>query len=305
MERDLELQQLLDELKQETGIEFSITGECDGGLEATITKLRQLVKTYKAGHNRDYFLRRVLAGEVATAQIHQDAKRLHIDVKERFRVFYIEICQEYDIDVQAILKNLFYPQTAIFVLRMDTSHFVVLKAVRKQDEKAGAVEAAHMIRDMLNTEAMLDARVAYGPTAGELEHLQGSYGEAKLAMEIGRIFYVQERVFSYNRLGMGRLIRSLPISVCKAYIREVFGAALPEKLDAETLTTISTFFDNGLNISETARKLYVHRNTLVYRLEKLQKTIGLDIRNFDDAMTYRIVAMAVEYIQYMEKQNEQ
>lgn len=301
MEQEQELQRLLNELKQDTGITFAVTGECEDGREATIAQLRKLVKSYRTGNNREYFLQRVLNGEVVSSPLYQDAKRFHINAGDLFRVFYIELCQEYDIDVQAILKSLFYPQTAIFVIPMSSSRFVVLKAVSKRGSEADAAKNAYMILDMLNTEAMLDARVAYGTAARQLEFLQDSYREARLAMEIGHIFYVRERVFAYDHLGIGRLIYELPVSVCKAYVKEVFGDNIPESLDLEMLTTINAFFDNGLNISETARNLYVHRNTLVYRLEKLQKTIGLDIRNFEDAMTYKIVVMAVDYIRYMEK----
>ena len=117
-------------------------------------------------------------------------------------------------------------------------------------------------------------------------------------MKIGKIFYLQDYIFDYSKLGIGRLIYDLPIDTCKAYIKEVFGDSPPADLDEEMITTIKTFFDNGLNISETARQLYVHRNTLVYRLEKIEKVIGLDIRNFDNALTYKIVAMVMEYVDH-------
>ena len=125
-----------------------------------------------------------------------------------------------------------------------------------------------------------------------------------MALEVGRIFYAEQAIIPYGRLGIGRLIYQLPIPLCKMYLKEVFGDKLPDTFDDETITTINIFFDNNLNISETARQLYVHRNTLVYRLEKLQKHTGLDIRVFDDALTFKIATMVASYMKFMKEDIE-
>ena len=186
---------------------------------------------------------------------------------------------------------------------MDSEHFVVLKSIRKNERQEMFGEIARMILDMLNTEAMLDAKIACGKTKGQLDSLTAGYKEACLAMKIGKIFYLQTHIFDYSNLGIGRLIYELPLDVCEAYVKEIFGDSPPLELDEEMITTIKIFFENGLNISEAARQLYIHRNTLVYRLEKIEKVIGLDIRNFDNALTYKIVAMVMEYINH-QKGNE-
>ena len=121
-------------------------------------------------------------------------------------------------------------------------------------------------------------------------------------MDVGKIFFDERRVIAYSELGIGRLIYQLPIPLCKMFIREIFGGKSPDDFDEETLTTINKFFENNLNVSETARQLYIHRNTLVYRLEKLEKSTGLDIRAFDDALTFKIAMMVVSYMKYMEQQ---
>lgn len=300
MKQEDKRQKLLKELQQNTGIEFAIVSEAHDDSEDTLLKLERLVKSYKASDRREYFLERVLRGEVSSAQLLQGAKKFHIDKAQEFGIYYIEVRGHSDIDVQEILETLFSSQASCFVVPMDGEHFVILKGIRKNERKEVFTETAHMILDMLNTEAMLDAKIACGNTKGQLDSLLEGYKEACLAMKIGKIFYLQDYIFDYSKLGIGRLIYELPVDACKAYVKEVFGDVQPDELDEEMITTIKSFFDNGLNISETARQLYVHRNTLIYRLEKIEKTVGLDIRNFDNALTYKIVAMVMEYIDHQQ-----
>jgi carbohydrate diacid regulator len=146
-------------------------------------------------------------------------------------------------------------------------------------------------------EAMIKVRVGYGNVVSQIPELCESFQEAKMALEVGRVFYAELDTISYGKLGIGRLIYQLPMSLCEMYLKEVFGDTIPEILsDEEAMSTINKFFENSLNISETARQLYVHRNTLVYRLERIQKAIGLDIRNFEDAMMFRIAVMVLAHM---------
>jgi carbohydrate diacid regulator len=160
---------------------------------------------------------------------------------------------------------------------------------------------ASTILDMLNTEAMTRAHVAYGTIVNELKEVSRSYKEAKMALEVGKIFYSDKKVIAYSNLGIGRLIYQLPLPLCRMFIKEIFEGKNPDDFDEETLTTINKFFENSLNVSETSRQLYIHRNTLVYRLDKLQKTTGLDLRVFEDAITFKIALMVVKYMKYVEK----
>lgn len=154
---------------------------------------------------------------------------------------------------------------------------------------------------MLNTETMSPVRVAYGTIVSEIKEVSRSYKEAKMALEVGKIFYEDKYITGYSSLGIGRLIYQLPMPLCRMFIKEIFEDKSPDEFDDETITTINKFFDNSLNVSETSRQLYIHRNTLVYRLDKLQKSTGLDLRIFEDAITFKIALMVVKYMKYMEK----
>ena len=160
-----------------------------------------------------------------------------------------------------------------------------------------------MIVDMMNAEAMMNVRVAYGTIVQELKDVSKSYKEASLALDVGKIFYVEKKVNAYSNLGIGRLIYQLPVNLCRIFIDEIFGDADPAEFDEEILTTVNKFFENNLNVSETSRQLFVHRNTLVYRIEKLQKSTGLDVRTFDDALTFKIAMMVVNYMKYLDHLN--
>ena len=153
---------------------------------------------------------------------------------------------------------------------------------------------------ILNSEAMSKVHIAYGTIVNEIKEVSRSYKEAKMALDIGKIFYGDRNVVSYTKLGIGRLIYQLSMSHCKMFIKEIFGGQNPDDFDEETLTTINKFFENSLNVSETSRQLFIHRNTLVYRLDKIQKNTGLDLRVFDDAITFKIALMVRDYMKYME-----
>lgn len=147
---------------------------------------------------------------------------------------------------------------------------------------------------------MSKVHIAYGTIVNSIKEVSRSYKEAKMALDVGKIFYSDRNVVAYSNLGIGRLIYQLPIPLCKMFIKEIFGGKSPDDFDEETLSTINKFFENSLNVSETSRQLFIHRNTLVYRLDKIQKSTGLDLRIFEDAITFKIALMVVKYMKYME-----
>ena len=149
----------------------------------------------------------------------------------------------------------------------------------------------------MEKEGIGNVHIAYGTIIGEIKEVSRSYKEAKMALDVGKIFFGEKNIIAYSELGIGRLIYQLPIPLCKMFIKEIFDGKNP---DEETLTTINKFFENSLNVSETSRQLFIHRNTLVYRLDKLQKSTGLDLRVFEDAITFKIALMVVKYMRYME-----
>ena len=177
---------------------------------------------------------------------------------------------------------------------------MLIKEVKQNETYEDMNMTAKVIVDMLNTEAMSSVNVAYGTIVNEIKEVSRSYKEAKLALDVGKIFYSDRKIIAYSNLGIGRLIYQLPLPLCKMFIKEIFDGKSPDEFDEETLSTINKVFENSLNVSETSRQLYIHRNTLVYRLDKLQKSTGLDLRVFEDAITFKIALMVVRYMKYME-----
>ena len=267
--------------------------------QMAVCQIRNLVISYAEQFDRNNFIRNILLGNLLTVDIYSKAKKLHIEPEER-QVFVIDTGKK-NIDMaMELVKNLSDTRSGDFVTSVDEHSIVLIKAVHSIDNKkreSYAKEIADRLVDNLHMEAMIKVRVGYGNTVTQLPEIAVSYQEAKLALEVGRVFYAEYDTISYSKLGIGRLIYQLPMSLCEMYIKEVFGEEIPDILtDEEAMSTINKFFENNLNISETARQLYVHRNTLVYRLERIEKSIGLDIRTFDDAMTFRIAVMVIAHM---------
>ena len=195
---------------------------------------------------------------------------------------------------------MFSSQAGDYITAVDESNVILIKALNADSTYEDMAEVAETIVAMVNAEAMMNVRVSFGTVVQELKDVSKSYKEAKMALDVGKIFYAEKSVVAYSALGIGRLIYQLPVNLCKLFIDEIFGDNVPSELDDETLTTINKFFENNLNVSETSRQLFVHRNTLVYRIEKIQKSTGLDLRNFDDALTFKIALMVVSYMKYID-----
>ena len=187
-----------------------------------------------------------------------------------------------------------------FITAVDENNVIVVKTLTETDESGEIKQAAANIAAYLENEGILNSRISYGTVVREIKEVSRSYKEAKMAMDVGKIFFDERMIIAYSELGIGRLIYQLPIPQCRMFIREIFGGKSPDDFDEETLTTINKFFENSLNVSETSRQLFIHRNTLVYRLDKLQKSTGLDLRVFEDAITFKIALMIVKYMKYME-----
>ena len=197
-----------------------------------------------------------------------------------------------------LVKNFFASSIRDFVTEVDEKSVILIKDVRDIPTEEELAGLAKMIVDNIQMEAMVKVRVGYGGRVELLQDIARSYQEAKMALEVGSIFFVEDSTVSYSNLGIGRLIYQLPVSLCEMFLKEVFGEQIPDIFDEETTVTIHRFFDNNLNISETARQLYIHRNTLVYRLERIEKILGLDIRTFEDAMLFKIALMVMAHMDY-------
>ena len=265
-----------------------------------VSNIQNLITAYKERFDRNNFFQNLLLDNLLLVDIYNRAKKLHIEIQKPRVVLLLEIPAGKENYAMEFLKSMFSAQSGDYVTAVDENTLIVIKQVEAKDSYAEVVEVAETTVAMMNTEAMINVRVAYGTIVEELKDVSKSYKEAKMALDVGKIFYAEKTVTAYSTLGIGRLIYQLPINLCEMFIEEIFGGKVPEELDEETLTTINTFLENNLNVSETSRQLYVHRNTLLYRLEKLEKYTGLDIRIFDDALTLKIALMVVRYMRYLE-----
>ena len=267
-----------------------------------VCQIRNLVSAYMEQFDRNNFMQNILLGNMLVVDMYNKAQKLHIEQSERV-VYVVEMEGKKEPAAMEMMKNLFVTKTRDFVTEVDEQSIVLIKDTRDMREEEELSSLASMIVDNMHAEAMVRVRVGYGNRVENLQDIARSYQEAKMALEVGRIFYAQKETIAYRYLGIGRLIYQLPMSLCEMFIREVFGDEIPDVFNEETTTTIQKFFENNLNISETARQLYVHRNTLVYRLERLEKILGLDIRRFDDAMTFKIAMMVISHMQYVKNQD--
>ncbi len=305
---DLDSQKLMGchyfKIFDETVLEYVLMAE-GSGEEAHMVgrmagfQIQNLTVAYKERFDRDNFIKNLLLDNLLLVDIFNRAQKLHIENARPRAVLVIE-AKGGGANLSETVKSILSSKADDFVTAVDERNIIVVKEVRNPDDYATAEETAALIHEKLTAEGTAWVRAAYGTIVPELKDVSRSYKEAKMALDVGKIFYEDMNVIAYNNLGIGRLIYQLPISLCRMFIREIFAGRSPENLDSETLTTINKFFENNLNVSETSRQLYIHRNTLVYRLDKLETQTGLDLRVFEDAITFKIALMVVKYMNYIE-----
>ena len=299
-------------IEHETEYVLATFGTVENGFvigKMAASQIRTLILSKSEEFDRNVFIQNVLLGNLLTIDMFSKAKKLHIEAKPRV-TFVIDTGSKNTDLVMEMVKNLSNLKAGDFVTTVDEHSVVLVKDIsymeavmRNSIELEEELEGIAMsLVDSIHMEAMVKVRVGYGNVATEISDIAQSFQEAKMALQVGKVFYVEKDTISYGKLGIGRLIYQLPMSLCNMFIKEVFGDKIPEVLeDEEAMSTIAKFFENNLNISETARQLYVHRNTLVYRLERIEKEIGLDIRKFDDAMTFRIAVMVLAHVKDTKK----
>ena len=266
--------------------------------ELAVCQIESLLSAYAEKTDKNSFMQNLLLDRYSQVEAFNKAAKLHISPSVRRAVFLVETKQHKDESALATIRNIFSARTRDFITALDDSGIIVVRELQNTESYEELDGIACMLVDMLNTEAMTSAWVSYSNVADDIMELSDAYKEARTALEVGKIFYAEKNVFGYNQLGIGRLIYQLPTQVCEMFVNEIFGDESLESIDDETLNIIRTFFENNLNLSETSRQLYVHRNTLVYRFEKLQKRFGLDVRTFEDALAFKLAMMVSDYITY-------
>ena len=263
-------------------------------------QIQNLLVAYKERFDKDNFIKNLLLDNLLLVDIYSRAKKLHIQTDVKRVALIIETENAKDSNVLETMRTYFGTSSKDFITAVDENNVIVVNDLSEGDSMRDIDRSAAGVAGYLRKENYKNVRIAYGTVVGEIKEVSRSYKEAKMALDVGKIFFDERDIIAYSELGIGRLIYQLPIPLCKMFIKEIFDGRSPDEFDEETLTTINKFFENSLNVSETSRQLFIHRNTLVYRLDKLQKSTGLDLRVFEDAITFKIALMVVKYMKYME-----
>lgn len=295
MERK-ELRRSLDELNRITGLSLDINPLSQEDSSYTLTQLNALISAYKEKNNKVTIFKKWVSGEIDAQELQQTAKRFHIPLSSYRALFLIETKEDMDDSALTILRYAFPNTINILFVSMSPRQLIMIDTFSKDPAEKKLLEIAYLIMDILNTEALIQVKISFSAIIEHLNQLPRAYQEANLALNVGKIFYSDQNVYPHNKLGLGRLIYGLSKEQCIAYMKETFGDKYPSVFQPETIHVINCFLNNNLNIAETARQLHMHRNTLIYRLEQIEKETGLDTRQFHDAMTIKTAIFVMNYL---------
>ena len=262
-------------------------------LAISLTNIKQY---YDEKYDRGNFIKNILLDNILPGDIYLKAHELRFNSEATRVVMLIRVQNHSDISTYDVIQNLFPERNKDFVISINETDIVLVKEIRPDTESKDLEKLARSIVDTLGSEFYTYANIGIGMTVESIKDLARSFKEAQVALEVGKVFDTEKTIVSYDNLGIARLIYQLPRTLCEMFLREVFNRGSIESVDQETLFTIQRFFENNLNVSETSRKLFVHRNTLVYRLEKIRKLTGLELRELDDAIVFKVALMGQKYL---------
>jgi len=251
---------------------------------------------YEEKHDRGTFVKNIIMDNILPGDIYIRAKELHFATDAPRAVFLVRQLGHSDVATVDVLSGMFPDKLQDFVISINESDIAVVKQVSANATTEELEKLAQSIEDTLKNELFIKTVIGVGTVVSHLRELADAYKEAQTAIEVGKVFDTEKSIMHYENLGIGRLIYQLPTTLCDIFLTEVFKKNSIDSLDQETLFTINKFFENNLNVSETSRKLFVHRNTLVYRLEKIKKLTGLDLRQFDHAIVFKVALMVRKYL---------
>lgn len=263
-------------------------------LSVSILSIKQF---YDEKFDKINFIKNVLLDNILPDDLNYKAKELQIDTSAARVVMTVRIPSNTDNSVYDMLMNIFPDSAKDFIIRIDSYNIAIVKEIKPTMNIKEIKKLAKSILDTINSECMVNASIGIGTVITEMQHLARGYRESHVALEVGKVMDTDKPIICYNNLGIGRLIYQLPTTLCKLFLDEIFKKESIDSLDHETIVTIQKFFEKNLNVSETSRQLYVHRNTLVYRLDKVQKITGLDLRVFDDAIVFKVAMMVKKYLE--------
>ncbi len=251
---------------------------------------------YEEKHDKATFVKNIISDNIFLGDIYTQAKELHFVSEAPRAAFLIRQLGQTDASTIDVIQNLFPEKQADFVISVNETDVALIKQLPEGSDSRELQKIAKQISTAVTQELGVKVVIGIGTIVGHIRDLARAYKEAGVAIDVGKVFDTEKTVINYENLGIGRLIYQLPTILCQMFLQEVFKKNPIDALDQETLLTINKFFENNLNVSETARKLFVHRNTLVYRLEKIKKLTGLDLREFDDAITFKVALMVKKYL---------
>lgn len=258
--------------------------------------LQSIKQYHDEKFDKTNFIKNVVLDNILPGDIYAKARELHFSIDVSRVVLLIRVTSGTDISAYDVVSGLFPDKTKDFVFNISETDTVLVKEIRRGIDQKDVEKLAASIVDTLSGEHYVKAVVGIGTPISNLKDLATSFKEAQIALEVGKVFDTEQSIISYDNLGIARLIYQLPTTLCEMFLKEVFKQGSIDSLDSETLFTIQRFFENNLNVSETSRGLFVHRNTLVYRLEKIKKLTGLDLREFDDAIVFKVALMVKKYL---------
>jgi carbohydrate diacid regulator len=251
---------------------------------------------YEEKHDRGTFVKNIIMDNILPGDIYIRAKELHFATDAPRAVFLVRQLGHSDVSTVDVLSGMFPDKMQDFVISVNENDIAVIKQITPSTTDEDLEKIARSMEDTLKNELFIKTVIGIGTVAEHLRSLADSYKEAQTAIDVGKVFDTEKSIINYENLGIGRLIYQLPTTLCEIFLSEVFKKSAIDSLDQETLFTINKFFENNLNVSETSRKLFVHRNTLVYRLEKIKKLTGLDLRQFDHAIVFKVALMVRKYL---------
>ena len=267
-----------------------------GFCQVAFVALNDAKTFYEEKHDRGTFVKNIIMDNILPGDIYIRAKELHFATDAPRAVFLIRQIGHGDVATVDVLSGLFPDKLQDFILSINETDIAVVKQISGTTTEEDLEKMAAHIEETLKNELSIKTVIGIGTVSDHLRELADSYKEAQTAIDVGKVFDTEKSIINYEKLGIGRLIYQLPTTLCEIFLSEVFKKNSIDSLDQETLFTINKFFENNLNVSETSRKLFVHRNTLVYRLEKIKKLTGLDLREFDHAIIFKVALMVRKYL---------
>ncbi|MBE6598441.1 MAG: PucR family transcriptional regulator [Ruminococcaceae bacterium] len=258
--------------------------------------LSNIKNLYDEKYDKSSFIKNIILDNILPSDIYIKSKELRFNAEETRVVFLIKFHSKSDVLSFDMVQNIFPDKNKDYVISTGEQDIVLVKEIKPNTDIREIEKIAKSIADTLNSEFYVKVSIGIGTVVDNIKDLARSYKEAQVALEVGKVFDTEKNILSFENLGIGRLIYQLPTTLCEMFLQEVFKNGSLDSLDRETLMTIQCFFENNLNVSETSRKLFVHRNTLVYRLEKIRKLTGLDLREFDHAITFKVALMVKRYL---------